>query len=253
MNANDPTFPRDYEAPADLLAGRVILVTGAGQGLGRAVALACAGCGATMVLLGRKLEKLEGTYDAITQAGGAEPAIVPLDLAQAGSPEFEELANLVKRDVGALSGIAHCASRFTPLTPLASQTLEQWLEMLRVNLAAPFALTRACLPLMERAPESSVVFTSETHAVHPKAYWGGYAVSKAGLTPLAAIWADELERVGRTRMNVLVPGPIATPQRAQSHPGEDRTKLRPPEWAARAYLYLLGPEGAGWRGRTIEL
>jgi NAD(P)-dependent dehydrogenase (short-subunit alcohol dehydrogenase family) len=253
MSGNDPDFPRDYEAPPGLLAGRVILVTGAGQGLGRAVALACASRGATTVLLGRKLEKLERTYDAITEAGGAEPAIVPLDLAQAGSREFEELANLVKRDVGALSGIAHCASRFTPLTPLANQTLEQWLEMLRVNLAAPFALTRACLPLMERAPESSVVFTSETHAVHPKAYWGGYAVSKSALSSLAAIWADELETLGGTRMNVLVPGPIATPQRAQSHPGEDRTKLRPAEWAARAYLYLLGPEAAGWRGRTIEL
>jgi NAD(P)-dependent dehydrogenase (short-subunit alcohol dehydrogenase family) len=253
MNENDPSFPRDYQASADLLAGHVILVTGAGQGLGRAVALACARHGATAVLLGRKPEKLARTYDAITAAGGAEPAMVPLDLAQAGSAEFEDLANLVKRDVGTLSGIAHCASLFTPLTPLASQTLEQWLAMLRVNLAAPFALTRACMPLLERAPQSSVVFTSETHAVHPRAYWGAYAVSKAALTPLAAIWADELEKLGRTRMNVLVPGPIATPQRAQSHPGEDRTKLRSAEWAAQAYLYLLGEEGAGWKGRTIEL
>lgn len=253
MTTDPPSFPRDYEAPADLLAGRVILVTGAGQGLGRAVALACAQHGATVVLLGRRQEKLERTYDAITEAGGSEPAIVPLDLSKAGSPEFEELANLVMRDVGTLSGIAHCASHFTPLTPLASQTLEQWLDMLRVNLAAPFALTRACLPLMERAAESSVIFTSETHAVHPKAYWGAYAISKSALTPLAAIWADELEKLGRTRMNVLVPGPIATPQRAQSHPGEDRTKLRPAEWAARAYLYLLGPEGRAWRGATVEL
>jgi NAD(P)-dependent dehydrogenase (short-subunit alcohol dehydrogenase family) len=253
MNDDPVNFPRDYEAPADLLAGRVILVTGAGQGLGRAVAMACAQHGATVVLLGRRQEKLERTYDAITEAGGAEPAIVPLDLSQAGSREFEELANLVRRDVGAPSGIAHCASHFTPLTPLMSQTLEQWLEMLRVNLAAPFALTRACLPLMERAPESSVVFTSETHAVHPKAYWGAYAVSKAGLGPLAAIWADELEKLGKTRMNVLVPGPIASPQRAQSHPGEDRTKLRSPEWAARAFLCLLGRDGAAWRGQTIEL
>jgi len=253
VNESDPSFPRDYEAPAELLAGRVILVTGAGQGLGRAVALACARHGATVVLLGRRQEKLDATYDAITAAGGAEPAMVPLDLAQAGSAEFEELANLVRRDVGTLSGIAHCASLFTPLTPLANQTLEQWLAMLRVNLAAPFALTRACLPLLERAPHPSVVFTSETHAVHPRAYWGAYAVSKAALTPLAAIWADELEKAGHTRMNVLVPGPIATPQRAQSHPGEDRTKLRPPEWAARAYLYLLGAESAAWTGRTIEL
>jgi NAD(P)-dependent dehydrogenase (short-subunit alcohol dehydrogenase family) len=249
----EDAFPRDYEAPPGLLADGVILVTGAGQGLGRAVALACAKAGATVVLLGRKQDKLERTYDAITEAGGAEPAIVPLDLATAGSAEFEELAHLVKRDVGRLTGIAHCATHFTPLTPLANQTLEGWLTMLRVNLAAPFAITRACLPFMPPQADSSVVFTSETHAVHPRAYWGAFAVSKAGLSTLATIWADELENLGRTRMNVLVPGPIATPQRARSHPGEDRTKLRPPEWAARAFVYLLGPESTAWRGRTIEL
>lgn len=246
-------FPRDYDAAPDLLAGRVILITGAGQGLGQAVALACARHGATVVLLGRKQEKLDRTYDAITAMGAAEPAIVPLDLATAGTPQFDELANLVKRDVGALSGIAHCASHFAPLTPLANQTLEGWLTMLRVNLAAPFALTRACLPFLQMAPGASVVFTSETHAVHPKAYWGAYAVSKSALSPLAAIWADELEHLGGTRMNVLVPGPIATPQRRQTHPAEDRTKLRSAEWAARAYLYLLGSESTAWQGRTIEL
>jgi NAD(P)-dependent dehydrogenase (short-subunit alcohol dehydrogenase family) len=253
MNATPSEFPREYEAAKDLLADRVILVTGAGQGLGRAVALACAAHGATVVLLGRKAEKLARTYDDIVAAGGAEPASVPLDLASAGTREFEELTNLVRRDVGALSGIAHCASHFVPLSPLANQSLETWLAMLRVNLVAPFALTRACLPALESSNAASVVFTSETHAVHPRAYWGAYAVSKAGLSPLAAIWADELEHAGRTRMNVVVPGPIASPQRAQSHPAEDRTRLRSPEWAARAYLFLLGPESAGWNGRTVEL
>ena len=250
---DDTAFPRDYQAPPDLLAGRVILVTGAGQGLGQAVALACAHHGATVVLLGRKQQRLEHTYDAIVAAGGAQPAIVPLDLATAGSPEYDELAHLVKRDVGELSGIAHCASHFAPLTPLADQTLEGWLTMLRVNLAAPFALTRACLPFLQAASGASVVFTSETHAIHPKAYWGAYAVSKSGLSALATIWDDELEHLGGTRMNVVVPGPIASPQRRQTHPAEDRTKLRPPEWAAQAYLYLLGAESLAWRGRTIEL
>jgi NAD(P)-dependent dehydrogenase (short-subunit alcohol dehydrogenase family) len=246
-------IPSDYAPPQDLLQGRVILVTGAGQGLGRAVALDAADHGATVALLGRKLEKLESTYDAIGAAGGPEPALIPLDLAAAGTAEFEALANLVRRDLKRLDGIVHCASHFVPLGPLANQTLEQWTTLLKVNLAAPFALTRACLPLLAAAPDSSVVFTGETHGAHPLAYWGGFAVSKAGLTTLAAIWGEELAHKGKPRMNVLIPGPMGTPQRAQSHPGEDRAQLRPPKTAARALLYLLGPDSAGCNGLTVEL
>ena len=249
MNA---IIPRDYAPAPDLLAGRTILVTGAGQGLGRAVAIACARHGAAVVLLGRKQEKLEAVYDEITSLSPALPAIVPLDLATAETPEFEQVAALVRRDLKGLDGIAHCASHFVPLGPLANQTLEQWTTLLRVNLAAPFALTRACLPLLAAAADSSVVLTGETHGAHPKAYWGGFAVSKSGLTTLAAVWADELEHLGKPRINVLIPGPIASPQRAQSHPGEDRARLRAPEEAAGAFLYLLGPDGARLSGRTLE-
>ncbi len=246
-------IPPRYEPTRDLLQGRVILVTGAGQGLGRAVALDAAWHGATVALLGRKLEKLEATYDAINAAGGPQPALVPLDLLAAGAPELESLAQLLRRDLKGLDGIAHCASHFVPLGPLADQTLEQWMTLLKVNLAAPFALTRACLPLLAAARDSSVVFTGETHGAHPLAYWGGFAVSKGALSTLAAIWAEELEHKGKPRMNVFIPGPMATAQRAQSHPGEDRARLRPPESAARALLYLLGPDGVSHNGRTVEL
>jgi NAD(P)-dependent dehydrogenase (short-subunit alcohol dehydrogenase family) len=248
-----PTIPRDYAPPKELLQGRVILVTGAGQGLGRALALDAAAHGATVALLGRKLEKLEATYDAITDAGGPEPALIPLDLASAGSAEYEALDQLLRKDLKRLDGIAHCASHFVPLGPLAQQSLEQWMTLLKVNLAAPFALTRACLPLLSAAPDSSVVFTGETHGAHPLAYWGGFAVSKAGLSVLATIWSEELAHRGRPRMNVFIPGPIASPQRAQSHPGEDRSKLATVKGAARAMLYLLGPDGASCNGRTVEM
>ncbi len=246
-------IPPQYEPARDLLQGRVILVTGAGQGLGRAVALDAAWHGATVALLGRKVERLEATYDAIAAAGGPEPALVPLDLLAAGAPEFESLSQLLRRDLKGLDGIAHCASHFVPLGPLANQTLEQWMTLLKVNLAAPFALTRACLPLLAAALDSSVVFIGETHGAHPLAYWGGFAVSKGALSTLAAIWAEELEHKGKPRMNVFIPGPMATAQRAQSHPGEDRARLRPPESAARALLYLLGPDGVSHNGRTVEL
>ena len=250
---NEAAIAANYDPPANLFAGRVVLVTGAGQGLGRATALAASERGATVALLGRKLDKLESTYDAIIAAGGAEPALIPLDLAAAASADFEQLAQLVRRDLKRLDAIAHCASHFVPLGPLANQTLEQWMTLLKVNLAAPFALTRACLPLLAAAPGSSVVFTGETHGAHPLAYWGGFAVSKAGLSTLAAIWGEELEHAGKPRVNVFIPGPIATAQRAQSHPGEDPGKLRSPEEAARALLYLLGPDSALLNGRTVEL
>ena len=244
---------RSYIAPPKLLEGRSILVTGAGQGLGRAVALACANAGATVALLGRKQQKLEATYDAIKAAGGAEPAMIPLDLATADAPAFENLAHLLRRELKGLHGIAHCASHFVPLGPLSGQTLDQWLQLLRVNLAAPFALTRACMPLLSSVDDSSVVLTGETHGLQPRAYWGGFAVAKSALPALAAIWSDELEHAGRPRVNVLVPGPIATPQRAQSHPGEDRALLHTPEYAVPAFLFLLGPDGTGISGQTLAL
>lgn len=246
-------IPTDYQPAPDLLRDRAILVTGAGQGLGQAVALACARHGATVALLGRKAEKLEKTYDAITAAGGPEPAIVPFDLAAAETPAFEQLAQLIRRDLKRLDGIAHCAAHFLPLKPMADQTLEQWLAFWRVNVAAPFALTRACLPLLTAAPDSSVILTGETHGIEPKAFWGGFAVSKSCLSPLASIWSQELERLGKPRINVLVPGPILSPQRRQSHPGEDPKSLRTAEEAARAFLWLLGPEGSNAQGLTLAV
>jgi NAD(P)-dependent dehydrogenase (short-subunit alcohol dehydrogenase family) len=246
-------IPTDYQPAPDLLRDRVILVTGAGQGLGRAVAIACAAHGATVALLGRKQDKLEATYDTITDAGNAQPALVPLDLATAAEAEFDALANLLKRDLKGLAGIAHCASHFLPLRPMADHTWEQWNLLLRVNLTAPFAMTMACLPLLAKKPGSAVVFTGETHGVEPAAFWGGFGVSKAALVALAAIWGDELEGAGKPRLNVLVPGPINSPQRAQSHPGENRAQLPSVEAAARGFLWLLGPDSTATSGETLRL
>jgi NAD(P)-dependent dehydrogenase (short-subunit alcohol dehydrogenase family) len=253
MTESTGKISADYHPAPNLLAGRVVLVTGAGRGLGRAVALTCAAHGATLALLGRTPEGLEETYDAIQAAGGAEPAIVPLDLATAGDREYETLAQLLRRDLSRLDALVHCAVHFTPLSPLRDQTLEQWQAHLRVNLAAPFALTRACLPLLSAAPDGAVIFTGETHGWRPAAYWGAFAVAKGGLSALARIWADELEHAGRPRFHVLVPGPVATRQRALSHPGEDPSDLPRPECAAAAYLRVLGPDGRSLSGKTLEI
>jgi NAD(P)-dependent dehydrogenase (short-subunit alcohol dehydrogenase family) len=243
-------IPKNYTPAPDLLQGRVILVTGAGRGLGKAAALAFARHGASVILHGREAARLEAVYDAIEADGAPQPAIFPLDLAAAQDKDFEAFANAIHQAFGRLDGILHCAAHFQPLTPLANQTLEQFMLLLRTNLAAPFALTRACLPLLKAAPDASVIFTSETHALQPSAFWGGFAVSKSGLHTLTRIWAEELAD-SNVRVNTLIPGPVASPQRAQSHPGESPATLPSAETLIPAWLFLMGPEGRRLRGEVL--
>lgn len=257
MNTQQPhpsgiQLPRQYVPAQDLLAERVIIVTGAGQGMGRMAALAYARHGATVVLTGRSQAKLESTYDLIVAAGGPEPALLPFDLAKADDSAFHGFAQTVHASFGRLDGILHCAAHFVPLSPLSVQTLEQWLELLRVNLAAPFALTRACLPMLKRATDASVVLVSETHGAMPKAYWGGFAVAKSGLLALTTIWSQELAQTD-IRINCLIPGPVATPQRGQSHPGESPASLPAVETIEPACLYLMGPDSRGVTGQLLDM
>jgi NAD(P)-dependent dehydrogenase (short-subunit alcohol dehydrogenase family) len=245
------TIPRDYSPAPGLLKDRVIMVSGAGQGLGKAAALAFARHGATVVLHGREVAKLEALYDDIVTAGWSQPAIFTLDLALANDADFDGLANAVHKQLGRLDGILHSAVHFMPLSPLAIQTLDQWMALVRVNLVAPFALTRACLPLLKQAPDAAVIFTSETHALDPKAFWGGFAVAKSGLHTLTRIWADESAGTG-IRFNTFVPGPVASPQRLQSHPGEGRSSLPAADALAPAYLYLMGPDSRKVSGEVLS-
>jgi NAD(P)-dependent dehydrogenase (short-subunit alcohol dehydrogenase family) len=244
--------PRTYQAPKNLLAERVILVTGSTRGLGRTVALACARHGATVVLNGRDLPLLDEIYDEITGAGLPDPAILPLDLNTAGRREYEHMANVIEMQLGRLDGIAHCASHLEKLSSLEAQRIDEWQHMLRVNVIAPFALNQACARLLRNAPDASLVFTSETHASAPTAFWGGYAVSKAALETLARIQADEWSNHANLRANVVIPGPIASPLRSRTHPGEVRDSLALPEDVTPLYLYLLGPDSRGVNGQVVR-
>ncbi|MFP5409780.1 MAG: SDR family NAD(P)-dependent oxidoreductase [Gammaproteobacteria bacterium] len=242
---------KDYLPRPDLLAGRVILVTGAGSGLGRAASLAYARHGATVALLGRNEAKLESVYDEILAAGGAEPAMFPYDLAAADDRSLDTLAGTIAHHLKRLDGILHSAHQFFSLTPLALQTLDQWQALMRVNLVAPFALTRACLPLLKQSPDAAVVFTGETHGHAPAAYWGGYAVAKAGLETLTRIWSEELGAESPVRINTLIPGPVATTLRAKTHPGQDPQSLPGPDTLMPWYLYLMGEDSRAVRGQIV--
>ena len=243
---------KDYLPPSDLLAGRVILVTGASSGLGRAASLAFARHGATVALLARDEAKLEAVYDEIVAAGGPEPAMFPYDLAAADDRSLETLASTIAHHLKRLDGVLHSAHQFYSLTPLELQTLEQWQILMRVNLIAPFALTRACLPLLRQSPDASVVFTGETHGHQPSAYWGGYAVAKSGLETLTRIWADELGAEANLRINTLIPGQVATTLRSRTHPGLAPETVASPDDLMPCYLYLMGADSKAVHGQIVE-
>jgi NAD(P)-dependent dehydrogenase (short-subunit alcohol dehydrogenase family) len=232
-------LPDPRHAPPPDLSGRVVLVTGATGGLGDPLARACAASGATVVLHGRHVPKLEALYDAIVGDGHAEPVILPLDFAKAEGSDFANVASALESQFKRLDGIAHTAAMLGSLGPIEHQSFDAWLALLRVNVAAPMGLTRALVPLLNRAPDASVVFTLDDRGIAPRAYWGGYGVTKAGVTALACELADEWESRANLRVNAVVPGPIRSPLRGRTHPGEDRTRLPEPSALVPLYLHLL--------------
>jgi len=241
----------NYQPAADALKDRVVLITGAGDGIGRATALAAAAHGATVVLLGRTIAKLEATYDAIEAAGGAQPAIYPVDLAGASAHDFALMAERLEQAFARLDGLVHCAATFPYLSRIDDYEPEIWGGVLQINLSAPFMVTQACLPLLRRAQDASVVFLSDTVGRHGRAHWGAYAVSKFGVEGLMQTLADELSQ-SAVRVNSLDPGPTRTRLRAQAYPAEDPSHLKAPEAVAPLLLWLLGPDSRGTTGQAFN-
>ena len=231
----------DFHPEPDRFEGRVFLVTGAGDGIGRAIACACARHTATVVLLGRTVEKLERVYDSIQSAGGPEPAIYPMDLSGAMPADYEALAGRIEGELGRLDGLVHNAALLDTLGPIEHSSPDSWQEVMQVNVNAPFLLTRALVPLLRRTAtergHASVIFTSSGVGRRGRAYWGSYSVSKFAIEGLNQVLADELE--GSVRVNSLNPGPVRTRMRAKAFPAEDPEILITPEEAARAWLWLL--------------
>jgi len=245
--------PADYRPAIDALRDRVVLVTGAGDGIGRAVAIECARVGATVVLLGKTQAKLEATYDGIEATGGARPAILDFDLGTATVAEFVGISESLHAEYGRLDGLAHVAGVLGVRTPLDHYDAKVWTQVLAVNLTAPFLLTQALLPLMRKAPDPAVVFTSSSVGRKGRAFWGAYAVSKFGQEGLMQVWADECDSGSApVRMNSLNPGPVRTAMRLEAYPAEDRDALHRPEQVAPAFVYLLGKDSAGVTGAAFD-
>ncbi|MCC7200166.1 MAG: YciK family oxidoreductase [Gammaproteobacteria bacterium] len=248
----DNIDPRDYVAAPGSHAGRVILVTGAGAGIGRAVSMALARQGATVALLGKTQRKLEATYDAIVAAGGPRPALLPLNLETATAAEYDALHAALLKEFGRLDGLAHLAGILGARSPIDHYDVPTWCKVLHVNLTAAFVLTQACLPLLRASPDASVVFTSSSVGRKGRAYWGAYAVSKFGVEGLMQVLAHELQDTTSIRANSLNPGAVNTYMRLQAYPAEDRKLLPEPEAVTAPYLYLLGPDSRGISGNAFD-
>ena len=235
------------------LTDKTILVTGASQGLGEQVAKAYAAAGATVILVARHQKKLEKVYDAIVEAGYPEPFAICFDLISAEEKEFEHFAaTIAEATQGKLDGIVHCASYFYALSPLDFQTVAEWVNQYRINTVAPMGLTRA-LPLLKQSPDASVIFVGESHGETPKAYWGGFGASKAALNYLCKVAADEWERFGNLRANVLIPGSINSPQRIKSHPGEAKNERKNIEEVLPQFIWWASSESKGRSGEIVYL
>lgn len=245
-------IPSNYQATDNALSGKTIMVTGAGDGIGRTAALHYAGHGASVILLGRTVEKLEAVYDEILTADGPEPAISVLDLAAAGSAEGRACAESVSNEFPHLDGLLHNASVVGDLKPIENASFEVWCEVMQVNVNSHFLLSHHLLPLLKAAPASSIVFTSSSVGRVGRAFWGAYAASKFATEGLMQVLAAELENTSSVRVNSLNPGATRTAMRRKAYPGETPSEVTAADEIMETYLYLMSEDSVGVTGQTFN-
>lgn len=241
----------DYSVSADALKDKIILVTGAGDGIGKQAALSYAAHGATVILLGRTVKKLEQTYDEIEAAGYPQPAIIPLDMKGASKQNYLDMADTIEGQFGRLDGVLHNASLLGVLSPFDQIGEETFDEVMQVNVTAQFLMTQALLPLLHKSDDARLVFTSSTVGHVGRAYWGTYSISKFATEGMMQVLADELSDTA-IRVNAINPGGTRTGMRAKAFPAEDANQLKTPLDIMPLYLYLMAPEGKAVHGECID-
>jgi NAD(P)-dependent dehydrogenase (short-subunit alcohol dehydrogenase family) len=245
-------IPKDFTPDAGLLTGRAILITGAGSGLGRALAVECARAGASVILSGRNAAKLDSVYDEIEAMGAPQPAIAALDLASATAVDYDALARVIGEEFGKLDGLVHAAALLGDRTPLEQYDVPTWCKVLHVNLTAPFILTQVLLPDLRKSPDASVIFVSSGVVKQSRPFWGAYAVSKTGLESVRSMLSEELEGEANIRVNSINPGRMRTAMRAAAYPGENPNTVPTPQSVSGPFLYLLSARGRGIDGQFID-
>jgi NAD(P)-dependent dehydrogenase (short-subunit alcohol dehydrogenase family) len=245
-------IPKQFTPAAGLLAGRVILITGAGSGLGRALSLECARAGASVILCGRSGAKLDRVYDEIEAMQAPQPAIAMLDLAAATAVDYDNLARTIGSEFGKLDGLVHAAGLLGDRTPLEQYDVPTWCRVLHVNLTAPFILTQVLLPALRKSADASVIFVSSGVVKNQRPFWGAYAVAKSGLESVRSMFSQELAGEPNIRVNSVNPGRMRTAMRAAAYPAEDPNTLPAPESVSGVFLYLLSASSRGIDGQYIE-
>lgn len=241
----------NYQASPDFLADKTILVTGAGDGIGKEAALQYAKYGATVILLGKTVPKLEAVYDQIIAAGGNEPAIIPLDLAGATVKHYQDMAATIDNQFATLDGVLHNASMLGHLEPFGQISESDWQQVMQVNLNSQFFMTQALLPVLKKAPNPSMIFTTSSVGLKGRAYWGSYAISKFATQGMMEVLADEYEN-SNMRFNCINPGGTRTNMRAQAFPAEDASKLKTAADIMPLYLYLMSIDSVTETGKTFH-
>ena len=244
-------FMFDYQISDNCLANKTILVTGAGDGIGKQAALTYASLGATVILLGKTVEKLEAVYDQIQAQGSPEAAIVPLDLKGATKQNYRDLAATIESQFGQLDGALLNASILGELTPFEHIHEQIWNDVMQVNVNAQFLLSQALMPALLKAKNSSLVFTSSGVGNKGRAYWGAYSVSKFATEGMMQVIADEYEN-SNVRTNVINPGGTNTPMRNKAYPAEDKARLPSAEDIMPAYVYLMTDDSVDVNGQRIN-
>jgi len=244
--------PQTYQAQTNALAGKIIAITGAGDGIGRIAALTFSQLGATVILLGRTTAKLESVYDEMEAAGSPQPAIYPINFEGAVEKDYEDMYAVFETEFGRLDGLLHNASELGERTSLSNYTTDVFQRLLQVNTTAPFMMTKSLLPLLDKADNASLVFTGSGVGLKGRAFWGAYAVSKAATENLMQTWADELEEITKIRVNSINPGATRTKMRAMAYPAENPSQLKTPNDIMPIYVYLMSNDSIGINGQQFD-
>jgi len=245
-------LPSDFTAKENCLKDKVILITGTGDGIGATAAKTFAKYGATIILLSKTEKKIVGIYDEIVNAGHPQPAIITLNLEEATADDYNGLAHTIEAEFGHLDGLIHNAAMFEGLSPITQFDNTLWDRIVKVNLQAPFLLSQAMIPLLNKSQSASMVFTSSGVAHKGRAYWNAYGVTKAAGDNLMEMLADELELNTPIRVNSIDPGRVRTRMRALAFPGEDPMTIPAPEEIMDAYIYLMSDASKDLNGKIIS-